>query len=280
MIIRFLLPICLGISAVSTEQCGVNMYDNEPQLERVVGGRLAVRGEFPWQVSLQLNHPHHGKIPHWCGGVIVDKQWVLTAAHCVINPLFVLVHPQFWKVRVGEHNLKQYENSEKTVEVSHVYYYPWYQGYNNDLALFRLKEPLEFNNYVKPICLADKVTQFSGMKCFASGWGKTDYHSKASDVLRTVEIKVFNNRVCDAAYREKFKIPIKQFHVCAGEVVGGKGTCMGDSGGPLACMKSGKWQLLGLTSFGSGCAKPGFPDVYTRVPEFIQWIKEKMALHP
>lgn len=256
------------------------MYDNNPLTDRIVGGREAARGEFPWQVSLQLNHPHYGKVSHWCGGVIIDKQWVLTAAHCVINPMFVLPHPQFWKVRVGEHHLKRPESSEKIVEVSHVYYYPWYHGYDNDLALFRLKKPLEFGDYVKPICLADEDTQFSGLTCVASGWGKVDFHSKGSDILRAVEIKIFDNEVCNAAYKEKFKIPIRQFHVCAGELSGGKGTCMGDSGGPLACMRSGSWYLLGLTSFGSGCAKPGFPDVYTRVPEFTKWIKEKQALHP
>lgn len=89
--------------------------------------------------------------------------------------MFVLPHPQFWKVRVGEHHLKRPESSEKIVEVSHVYYYPWYHGYDNDLALFRLKKPLEFGDYVKPICLADEDTQFSGLTCVASGWGKVDF---------------------------------------------------------------------------------------------------------
>ncbi|XP_054721249.1 trypsin-like [Uloborus diversus] len=254
------------------QNCGVTRYGNIS--ERIVGGRLASRGEFPWQISLELNHPQKGTIPHFCGGVLIDQQWLLTAAHCVVNPMFVLPHPNYWKARVGEHNLKEYEDSEKKIEVSQIFYYPWYHGYDNDIALMKLAEPVPSNSNIKPICLPKESDTFSGMICTASGWGKVDFSSRASEDLRAVGIQVFDNENCNA-YTTKFRIPIQAWHLCAGTMEGGKGTCQGDSGGPLACQTSDRgWVLAGLTSFGSGCAKRGFPDVYTRVSHFLSWIKQ------
>ncbi|KAH8024567.1 hypothetical protein HPB51_025486 [Rhipicephalus microplus] len=100
--------------------------------------------------------------------------------------------------------------------------------------------------------------------------------ARPSNILQEVFVKIYDNGVCDAAYRRKFKIPIKKWHLCAGTLVGGRGTCHGDSGGPLQCKLFGRWHLTGITSFGSGCAKKGFPDVYTKVAHYVDWIKEVM----
>ncbi|GBN25938.1 Chymotrypsin-like elastase family member 1 [Araneus ventricosus] len=155
------------------ERCGIG-----PVLTgRIVGGNETEPNEWPWQASLQLTHPQFGKVGHWCGAVIIHKQWVMTAAHCILNPLFSLPQPVFWKVRVGEHNLKLTEGPEKTIQVSEVHFHPWYHAYDKDIALLKLEKELEFNDYVRAVCLPDEDAGYLGMRCIATGWGKVDFEA-------------------------------------------------------------------------------------------------------
>ncbi|KAJ6224689.1 hypothetical protein RDWZM_003234 [Blomia tropicalis] len=263
--------------------CGINRYNNEiPLTERIVGGNRSYEGEFPWQVSIRLTHPQAGKVGHWCGGVLVDKQWVITAAHCIINPLFMLPQAKHWEVRVGEYHQKMEDGYEQTYPVSDVFHYPLYKGYDNDIALMKLSESVQTNEFVQPICLPTSSRfDYFDRECVASGWGKLDHNRKGSDVLQKVRINVFDNSLCQQAYYNKFKISIRNWHLCAGtdDEKGGKGTCHGDSGGPLQCKIGSTWYLAGVTSFGSGCAKPGFPDVYTKITHYLEWIQQLMFLY-
>ncbi|XP_035211335.1 trypsin-2-like [Stegodyphus dumicola] len=268
---------CL-LSVVSSESANFERCGIGPVLtSRIVGGNETEPNKWPWQASLMLTHPQYGKVGHWCGAVIIHKQWVMTAAHCILNPLFSLPQPVFWKVRVGEHNLKLTEGPEKTIQVSEVHFHPWYHAYDKDIALLKLEKELEFNDYVRAICLPDEDAGYLGMRCVATGWGKIDFDKRGSNVLREVEIQVLDNMVCHNAYYPTYKIPIKGWHLCAGVLEGGKGTCQGDSGGPLQCLVNGQYYVAGITSFGSGCAKEGFPDIYTNTAYFADWVKEIMS---
>ncbi|XP_022669631.1 serine protease 30-like isoform X2 [Varroa jacobsoni] len=261
--------------------CGISVLASEEDPDfRIVGGRDSESGAWPWQVSLLLRHPSAGKLGHWCGGAIVNRRWIVTAAHCIINQMFALPQPTFWTVRLGDHKMKLTEGTEVTVKVSNIYPYPWYKGYEQDIALVRMASPANWTNFIRPLCLPEEEDDFQGLTCIATGWGKIDYNAKASNVLQEVLVRVFDNSVCDAVYRPKFKIAIKKYHLCAGTLDGGRGTCHGDSGGPLMCrLHNGRWYLAGITSFGSGCAKRGFPDVYSHVPHYIEWIHEVMERH-
>jgi len=93
-----------------------------------------------------------------------------------------------------------------------------------------------------------------------------------------VPLRVVKNSDCSMMYSLQYNIPITEGHICAGPQIGSvAGTCVGDSGGPLQCnLKDGRWYLAGITSFGSGCAKPGFPDVFSRITKYVSWIANVM----
>lgn len=91
-----------------------------------------------------------------------------------------MLDPIFWQVRVGEHNLRQPETSEQTYRVERLFYVKQYKGYDNDLALLKLVEPVELNEFVRPICLPphrqfDFRLGIYSDECFATGWGKIDH---------------------------------------------------------------------------------------------------------
>lgn len=92
---------------------------------------------------------------------------------------------------------------------------------------------------------------------------------KESMVQRQAILPVWRNEECNAAYYQ----PITSSFLCAGYSQGGKDACQGDSGGPLILKIEGRWTQIGIVSFGNKCGEPGYPGVYTRVSEFIDWIK-------
>ena len=98
-----------------------------------------------------------------------------------------------------------------------------------DIAVMKLATPVEVNEHVSPICLppVNQTEKMEFTQCIATGWGKLDHNKKGSDVLQKVSVRVFNNSICQAAYYQKFKIAIRDWHLCAGteEQGGGKGTC-------------------------------------------------------
>lgn len=148
------------------------------------------------------------------------------------------------------------------------------QQMKNDIALIELEKRLNFtgaHKKLRPICISENKP-YDKSKCYSTGWGTTQYGSK-SDVLQEAKMPIINDAYCKSAYWHMFK---KDIMLCAGYKEGGISSCYGDSGGPLQCiMEDKRYFLHGITSWGLGCAKPGFPAVYTRVKAFIGWIKKK-----
>ncbi|XP_022671219.1 chymotrypsinogen A-like isoform X2 [Varroa destructor] len=241
----------MTIAIYAQEQCGQSPY-SDVEVERIVGGQEASAGEWPWQVSLR-RAGRDGRTRHFCGGALLSDRWMATAAHCVVNNYGAVVSPASTiKVRVGEHDQNVLENQEIQVRLS---------------------------PRVKPVCLPNTSDDFEGSTCVSTGWGATTSGGGApSSVLRKVSVPVYNNNVCSGPYLNKFRITIQPWHLCAGALEGGRGSCYGDSGGPFQCRKSdGQWYLAGLVSFGSGCAHTGYPDVYARVTHFLDWIRTTMS---
>ncbi|XP_045408307.1 plasma kallikrein isoform X2 [Lemur catta] len=235
---------------------------------RIVGGTNSSWGEWPWQVSLQVQL---GSRRHMCGGSIIGRQWVLTAAHCFVG----LPLPDIWRIYSGILNLS---DITKETPVSLIKEIIVHQNYKiseggHDIALIKLHAPLNYTEFQKPICLPSKGdinTIYTN--CWVTGWGFSEEKGEIQNTLQKVNIPLVTNEECQKRYRD---YQITKEMVCAGYKEGGKDACKGDSGGPLVCKHNGMWRLVGITSWGEGCARKEQPGVYTKVAEYVDWILEK-----
>ncbi|XP_045035418.1 trypsin-1 [Daphnia magna] len=264
-------------------------FERETQNARIINGKQSKPGAWPWQVSLQLLHPKLGFVGHWCGGVLLNglngDYWVLTAAHCISNDAFNFPFSPLWTAVVGEHDRATEDGFEQRIMIEKIYLHERFKEYHHDIALMKLQKSESLQNAtdrVRPICLPteDDVDTFQGVRCIATGWGQSKKGNKLENILHQTELPVVDNSHCKQVYGTIYNIPINDYHLCAGPITdGASGTCVGDSGGPLQCnLLDGRWYLAGITSFGSGCAKPGFPDVFTRITYYLPWIRGKLRL--
>ncbi|CAG07594.1 unnamed protein product, partial [Tetraodon nigroviridis] len=233
---------------------------------KIVGGVNATAGSWPWQASIHLKVS--GSSFHICGGTLINDQWVLTAAHCILDKT-----PSPWIIYLGRETQSGPNVNEVNRSVSQVIVHPNWNNtlFNNDIALMKLSSPVNFTNYIRPICLARNTSQiYNATYCYSTGWGKLSNTTNLPDFtpLQQVRIPVIGPNQCACAYSSLINLTNNM--ICAGEA--NKGACQGDSGGPLQCQQSGMWIQAGITSFGVPCATPEYPEVYARVSEFQQWI--------
>ena len=149
-------------------------------------------------------------------------------------------------------------------------------GHNHDWIMLKLDSALDFNDAVQPTCLPQPnwaPDNDPNNHCFVSGWGTLSYQGNSPDSLQWVEVPAVTNAICNQAYSNS----ITDAMICAGLAEGGKDSCQGDSGGPLICAVNGKAHLVGVVSFGVGCALPNWPGVYARVTAVLSWIKSNMG---
>ncbi|XP_069940385.1 trypsin-1 [Cherax quadricarinatus] len=255
LLILTLSLTCLGSSSGHVRQPRASVG--------IVGGEVATKGQFPYQVSFQERVL--GVWIHFCGGSIIAPGYVITAAHCVEGADFT--SPQGLRVVAGEQELHQVDGDEQVQHISFIIEHPFYDPitYENDIAILRLEEPLVYTQWVNQIELPQPDTNFTAEECRASGWGRTSEGGMNSGTLMYVKVPVLTDYHCRQDYTHD---EIMDSVLCAGFEEGGKGTCNGDSGGPLACGAS----LAGIVSWSYGCAEPGLPGVYTEVSYFLEWI--------
>uniref|UniRef100_A0A8C9S7I6 trypsin n=1 Tax=Scleropages formosus TaxID=113540 RepID=A0A8C9S7I6_SCLFO len=239
--------------------------------DKIVGGYECPKHSVPYQVSLNSGY-------HFCGGSLVNENWVVSAAHCYksrhvvpLSGLLVLfLFPSLIEVRLGEHNIQQTENTEQVISSSSVIRYPYYDSWtiDNDIMLIKLSKPAAFDSYVQPVALPEGCAA-AGTMCMVSGWGNTMSSTADSNKLQCLEIPILSQKECENAYPGM----ITSSMFCAGYLEGGKDSCQGDSGGPVVC----DGVLQGVVSWGYGCAEKDHPGVYAKVCEFTQWLKDTMA---
>lgn len=259
--------------------------------QRIVGGERTELDEFPWMTLIEYLKPN-GKSTA-CGGVLISRRYVLTAAHCVKGKDL----PSTWRlqsVRLGEYNtdtdpdcLQDDENSFICADdpvsvgveeqIAHENYRPTSRDQRYDIALLRLSRDVTFTSYIKPICLPP--TASFGQKLYVAGWGKTE-NSSNSNVKLKLALPPAEKGYCQMTYGNA-GVTLGYGQICAGGQKG-KDSCRGDSGGPLMNVErgedgTGRWTAVGVVSFGpSPCGMPGWPGVYTRVIDFVPWILSKM----
>ncbi|XP_015199639.1 transmembrane protease serine 12-like [Lepisosteus oculatus] len=269
--------VCLlatGTRAQENIMCGLRPLVEAPQSSRVVGGKDAAPGAWPWQVSVQLAEP--SGFSHFCGGSIIDRQWVVTSAHC-FGPK---TDPSKLRVIAGLQVWKTSDENTQNRTVTHIFRHSLFNTKNgdNDVALLKLCSPVNFTDYVQPVCLLRGASEEAGLTpCFISGWGTTSWGGERADTLQEAEVNLIPRETCNQP--DWYNQSLTENMQCAGHETGGIDACQADSGGPLQCFNSTlqRFYLFGITSFGQGCAVEKKPGVYTRASLYYRWIREVEA---
>lgn len=253
---------------------------NESITSRIIGGSNAPSA-YPWMVSLQSKavYEFSGNVPtrnaHFCGGVLIAPEWILTAAHCISaerveDIKFVIGDYSFTdnvtpEVLDGEWMLRHHQYSKNNL--------------SNDIAIVKLASA-SANTPISIKSSADFNLLTNSDVLRVMGWGLTQEGNGDSipNVLQQVDVNFQTDATCRSIYGNSGITDYWDQALCAGVSQGGKDSCQGDSGGPLVHRNnSDEWELIGLVSWGWECGTSGFYGVYAEVPYFDNWIDERQS---
>jgi len=231
---------------------------------RIVNGNVTRPGTYPWTVGIQFGDKLY------CGGSIITEQFVITAAHCVKG-----INPRHIRLIIGDHDRKKQEPHQQLRTISKVFIRPDFvkRTFNNDIALIKLNREVEFNDFIRPVCLPTLDRSYNGHDTVVVGWGKQSEGGDPANVLMEVTVPVITQKKCRR--RTKYRpSEITENMMCAGYDEGVLDACQGDSGGPMIWRNDSDlpFTQIGIVSWGQGCARRGYPGVYTRLGRYIGWI--------
>ncbi|XP_058812860.1 CLIP domain-containing serine protease B8-like [Topomyia yanbarensis] len=277
-----------------TSECGFQAFN--PKIQ----GSITEIDEFPWAALLFYRNNFHG-----CGGVLISRTYVLTAAHCLSGKNYDRFGPLAF-VRLREHNTlsdpdcmvvssggslemdcteEKIDASPRSIKV-HPNYLPNSQQQHHDIGLVEIDRSVPYSDFLRPICLPEQGMRTglaSGRVLSVCGWGRTDFFNDEVGTRSPVKMKarlpfVDQNR-CGEAYKSQL-VSLGPGQICAGGKKD-RDSCAGDSGSPLMFYDAlhGVWVLTGIVSRGaSTCGMADRPGIYTNVKEYLPWIKQNAVL--
>lgn len=262
------LAVPLGVPGATAEAKGV-----------VIGGDPVVAGQQPWVVAL-ASRDRFGpaRSGQFCGGAVVSASTVITAAHCFGRDVLGGDWRKVTDLRVIADRTDLRSVSGQELRVRQVRINPGYDPVTNsgDVAVVTLEQPLAAGSAITMAGQGDQQDYLAGSEARVYGWGDTTGSGTYSPVLRSAVVVVLADEVCERAYPGNADgTYVRRTMLCAGEPQGGRDACQGDSGGPLVV--GGK--LVGLVSWGTGCAEAGHPGVYTRVSSVDALVTSLEARH-
>jgi trypsin len=253
LVAAVLIPVA-GASVAAAAPAPSEPGDVSPT---VVGGTRASTSTYPWVVYLATTSGFQ-----YCGGTLVAPNKVVTAAHCTVGD-----SPSAVRVVAGRDDKQS--SAGVVANVTRIWVHPSYQDatIGSDVSVLTLDRNLSYGTL--PFATsADSALYTAGTTSRILGWGTTCSGCSASRYLLTATVPLVSNSSCSSSYDEYNSTAM----VCAGYSGGGTDTCQGDSGGPLVA--GGK--LIGITSWGYGCAEAGYPGVYTRVSTYATQIQQQI----
>ncbi|XP_044756923.1 CLIP domain-containing serine protease 14D-like isoform X2 [Coccinella septempunctata] len=271
---------------VDDNNCGVQTGDN-----RIFGGVETNLDEYPWMALLKYQKALGG-FSYGCGGALIHSKFVLTAGHC-LDPIILKSKGlrKIHRIILGEYDTRNKTDCfymkygtdcadpVREIEMESFLIHPGYiSGYtDHDIGIIRLREVVEFTDFIKPICLPPPTLELKEKDIFMiAGWGKTS-KEKNSSVKRKARIDVVQKEKCNG-YSER---SLDESKLCAGGTGDGVDACFGDSGGPLMLGRNVENRyinfVVGVISHGFGWTCGDKPGVYTYVPYYVEWVQSNLV---
>uniref|UniRef100_A0A6G5A7D1 Putative trypsin-like serine protease n=1 Tax=Rhipicephalus microplus TaxID=6941 RepID=A0A6G5A7D1_RHIMP len=242
--------------------CGMSSYKT-----MIVNGTEVKETQYPWAVFLATQFPSG---QYACGGTIITKRHVLSAAHC-----FFVNNEYAQKVTVSYGSVDRH--SGQKVDASKVLIHKHFDNLtaSNDIALLEVKYPFQFNKDVAPICLPTTPVKLVNKDAVVAGWGSLYLGGQGVDFLRHTTVTFLPDQICSVIFMGRRYSSVLQ--CCAHKR--GKGACKGDSGGPVMLRSAtDRFQQVGIVSYLIGTCGGDFnPQVYTRINAYIDWLTQAVS---